>query len=329
VSRLARLRATLAARGARWVRRRQGEDALPLALTRRRLYILPTRGGIGFAVLVAGMVVAGLQYGNSLALLGAFVLAGFGIVAANLCHRNLLDLRVRSVRAGAAFAGETAPIDVELANASGEARLGLAIEALGAAVAVPRIDRGAELRARLLVTTTRRGVVAVDRVRIATRFPFGLFRAWTWLHCPLEIIVFPRPHGTQPAPHRAGEPAGGQSVRATGGDEWRDLRAFRDGDSPRHVAWKAYARGQPLLVKEYGGSARESLRLDLAAARGDGVEARLGQVARWIVDAESRGARYGLALPGREFPEDRGARHERLCLEALARHPASAEAGYE
>ena len=43
-------------RMARWIRRRQGEDSLPLVLSRRRLYILPTRAGIGFALLLILML---------------------------------------------------------------------------------------------------------------------------------------------------------------------------------------------------------------------------------------------------------------------------------
>ena len=38
-------RGYLEARFRAWVRRRQGEDQLPLTLERRRIYILPTRAG--------------------------------------------------------------------------------------------------------------------------------------------------------------------------------------------------------------------------------------------------------------------------------------------
>ena len=88
-----------------WVRRRQGADQLPVTLARRRLYILPTRAGIAFAALLFLMLLAGLNYANSLALLLTFLLAGFALVAMQPCHRNLLGLSCRRLSAPPVFAG--------------------------------------------------------------------------------------------------------------------------------------------------------------------------------------------------------------------------------
>src|SRR2546429_4644460 len=62
---------------AAWMRRRQGVDLLPVALERRRLYILPTGTGVAFAALLFLMLIAGLNYGNSLALFLTFLLGAF------------------------------------------------------------------------------------------------------------------------------------------------------------------------------------------------------------------------------------------------------------
>ena len=315
-----RVRSRLAARAHGWARARQGEDALPLALVRRRLYILPTRTGIGFTVLVLAMVVAGLNYGNSLALLIAFVLGGFALVAMNLCHRNLLGLRVIGVNAEPAFAGCFASLEIELHNPSAETRHGLLCEGLGAAAPLPAVDAQGTARVRLRVPTATRGVLRLDRIQVSSRFPFGLFRAWTWIHLPIELAVFPAPQGRQAPPPAPGSLAQAQPQRSAGGDEWRDLRNFRDGDSPRQVAWKAYARGLPMMVKEYAGGARETLRFEFAAIAEPDVERRLCQLSRWIVDAEARGARYAVLMPGVVFAESRGSQHQRRCLESLARY---------
>src|SRR5438105_357751 len=74
-------------RAAAWMRRRQGVDLLPVALERRRLYILPTGTGVGFAALLFLMLIAGLNYGNSLALFLTFLLGAFALVAMQQCHR--------------------------------------------------------------------------------------------------------------------------------------------------------------------------------------------------------------------------------------------------
>ena len=87
------------------MRRRQGPDQLPVSLARRRLYILPTRAGLAFAALLFLMLLAGLNYANSLALLLTFLLGGFALVVMQQCHRNLLGLSVIAVHAPPVFAG--------------------------------------------------------------------------------------------------------------------------------------------------------------------------------------------------------------------------------
>jgi uncharacterized protein (DUF58 family) len=62
----------LRARIAGWARRRQGADTLPVAIHYRRIYILPTRAGWGFAFLLFCMFIAGLNYSNSTALFLTF-----------------------------------------------------------------------------------------------------------------------------------------------------------------------------------------------------------------------------------------------------------------
>jgi uncharacterized protein (DUF58 family) len=316
---LARGRLALEARAADWVRRRQGEDALPLELQRRRLYILPTRAGLGFAVLLFAMLLAGMNYGNSLALLVTFVLGGFAIVGMNHCHRNLLGLRLVGLQPEPAFAGEAAGLAVAIDN-PGVDRFDVGAEALGAAARAPCAPQGGLTRLELRIPTRARGRLRLSRLRITTSFPFGLFRCWTWVHLPLELLVYPQPVGTRPPPVGAAGRDAGTARRDSGRDELRDLRPFRDGDSPRQVAWKAYARGMPLLVKEYSGASAEAATFDFAALEDLDVEARLSQLCRWVLDAEARGGRYALLLPALRLDADRGAHHLARCLRALALH---------
>lgn len=322
----ARWIAPLEQRMARWVRRRQGEDRLPVTLQRRRLYILPTRAGGGFAVLLLAMLVAGLNYANSLALLLTFVLGGFAIVGMNRCHRNLLGLRVTSVHVSPTFAGEPMRVRIDL-QADAAERLDLAVEATGQDARLARLEAGADAQLELRLPTSRRGRRHLRRLRLTTQFPFGLFRCWTWLHISSVALVYPRPIGALPLPVGPAGRESGQALADGGRDELRDLRPFRDGDSPRQVAWKAYARGQPLLVKEYSGATAESLRLDYDALPGLDTEARLAQLCRWALDAEAGGRRYALFLPGLSLEADRGAAHLARCLAALAQHPGAGDEG--
>lgn len=305
-------------RMAAWIRRRQGMDRLPVTLQRRRLYILPTRTGLAYGVLLLLMLIAGLNYANSLALLVTFLLAGLVLVAMHACHRNLLGLGVKDLASQDSFAGEQAPLQLRLANSTAQPRVGIELDLPGLAPVTGTVPANGDTLVTLHVATPRRGAVPIGRVRIMTTWPFGLFRAWTWLHLAHEIIVYPRPAGQRPLPLTAGSRSGTAPRESGEADEWATLRAFRDGDSPRQVAWKAYARGAPLLVKEYTASGSAERLFEFEALAGLDTEQRLAQLSGWIVKSAAAGERYGLSLPRQYIGLDQGQVHRQRCLRALA-----------
>jgi uncharacterized protein (DUF58 family) len=312
------MRAALRKRIAAMIRKRQGEDTLPLTLARRRLYILPTRTGLGFGLLLLLMLVAGLNYANSLALFLTFLLTGFTLVTMHHCHRNMLGAQLVGAIAPPTFAQRDGTLSLTFANPDVGTRYQIAT-AVGDAPPISADVPGQGFgRVEIPVPASKRGIVLVDRLHVVTTHPFGLFRAWTWVHAPIEMLVYPRPHGTLPMPSHFGNKSGQRSLTHAGADEWLGLRPFRDGDSPRQVDWKAYARDAPLLVKEYSAAGAEMRIFDFSSLGALGVEAQLEQLARWIVDAEAQGERYGLKLPGRFIKPDHGPEHRHQCLAALA-----------
>jgi uncharacterized protein (DUF58 family) len=314
------MRAFMQRRLAQWLRRRQGVDVLPVTLHRRRLYILPTRTGMAFGVLLLLMLIAGLNYANSLALLTTFLLAGLALVAMHTCHRNLLGLTVTDLAAQDGFAGGEAQLQVRLANPGAPARIGIELGTDSGSAVACSVPAHGSVTVSLRIATPTRGTLPIPRLRIRTTWPFGLFRGWTWLHPAAEVIVYPRPHGSRPMPVAAGARGGSAPHESGEMDEWATLRAFRDGDSPRQVAWKAYARGAPLLVKEYTASGSAERLFDFAALSGLDPEQRLSQLAQWIISAAADAQRFGLRLPGHFIDLDQGSGHRQRCLRALARY---------
>jgi uncharacterized protein (DUF58 family) len=305
---------------ASWIRRRQGLDAVPLTLHRRRIYILPTRAGLGFGLLVFFMLLAGLNYANSLALFLTFLLAGFALVTMHQCHRNLLGTCLSAATAAPTFAGRAGSLRVVLENPANAPRYRISAgieQEPTSSTDLPGSDkRGIELP----VAAPARGVVHIDRLKLSTTHPFGLFRAWSWVHAPLRMIVYPHARGPLPIPADDAHNPGRLAKGGAGADEWLGLRPFRDGDSPRQVDWKAYAREAPLLVKEYSASGGELRVFRFDQLSSLSVEQRLEQMARWVVDAEAQGERYGLELPAARIAPDRGPEHRHRCLTALALH---------
>src|SRR5262245_51409105 len=309
---------SLRRRAAAWARRRQGDDQLPVTIATRRIYILPTRAGFAFAALMMVMLIAGLNYSNSVALLLTFLLAGFGMIAMHLCHRNLAGAAVRSIATVDAFAGEHGRLLITLENSADSPRIGLECEVEGSDRVEVGVPADASARADVAVPLDRRGRLAIERVRLSTAFPFGLFRAWTWLHLPLSLVAWPVPRGRREPPAETATGGNAPAVHRAGDEEWAGLREFRDGDSPRQVAWPAYARGRGLLVKIYESPAAHHRSFDFDSAPGADVEQRLEQLSAWIVAAHARGERYGLRLGEREAAPDGGNEHRSRCLNGLA-----------
>ena len=71
-------------------------------------------------------------------------------------------------------------------------------------------------------------------------------------------------------------------------------------------------------MKEFVGAARAPVILDLEAVPGRDLEQRLARLARWIVDAEERGDRYGLRIGALEIAPASGPSHRHRCLAPLA-----------
>ena len=141
----------------------------------------------------------------------------------------------------------------------------------------------------------------------------------------LSGIVYPKPAEMAPEPPPTQAAHGHRQHDARGEEDFAGLRRYHEGDSPRHVAWKAYARSGDLLSKLFSGADTSSQWFDFGQIAATDPERRLSVLCRWIVDAERTRADYGLRLPGMEFPPAHGDAHRHRCLESLALFELPAE----
>ena len=292
----------------------------------RRIYILPTRQGMGFAGAVSVMLLGSINYGNALGYVLSFLLVSAALVSMLHAVRNLSGLDLRWDESPPVFVGDTALFALQIDNRGQRQRFGL-LARLAARKKRGRddhpvlhfgLDAGSLERVELPAVAARRGWFRPGLVTLATRFPFGFFRAWSRVDAGLNCLAYPRPAGEQPLPLYRPEDSGEHGSRGNGEDEFSGLRDYQPGDSARRVHWKAVARGQGVPVKVFSGAATGTSVLRWQDVTGGDTEARLSQLARWVLDAETRGLRYGLVLPGIEIPVDAGEEHRHRCLQALA-----------
>ena len=301
-----------------WARRRQGDDGHAVTLKRRRVYILPTRYGITYAAVLIAMLLGSLNYGANLGYAMTFLLAGLGIVLMHHCHNNLLGITVRIGSAEPVFAGEDARFRLFLLNDAPVPRLDIQTECGDAADGPVDIPAGSSAAIGLHVPTSRRGWTELERFSIATRYPGGLFRAWTWIHMEARCLVYPVPAPPgRPFPPGAAD-FGTHASAALAEDDFVGLRDAAASDPPRRIAWKAYARSDQLLVKEFAGGAEKPCLFRYEDLPGLDTEARLSQLTRWCIDAAESGRSFGIELPDQKIPLGQGDRHLHRCLRALA-----------
>ncbi|HEX6992601.1 MAG TPA: DUF58 domain-containing protein [Gammaproteobacteria bacterium] len=311
-------------RFAEWIRRRQGPDGTVVTLERRRIYILPTRLGAAFGVLLLAMLLGSMNYAASLGFALTFLLAGLALVTLHECHNNLLGIEVRYAGAPPVFAGQHARFGIALTNTASVPRYELEVRA-GDHEAGP-VDVGPGRTAVLAVSvpTVRRGRVRLARFSVATRHPANLCRAWTYVHMSAECIVYPAPAAPDTPPPFGTDDSGGRSAVDRSDADFAGLRAAVPGDPPGRIAWKAYARSDELLLKQFAGGERQADVFRWSALPDVDTEQRLSILARWCLDAAAADHGFGLELPSAIVPVGRGEQHLHRCLTALALFDADA-----
>jgi len=300
------------------VRPRHAEP-LPVRIGRKRIYVLPTGFGLFVSVLLGAMLMGGLNYNNNPALLFSFVLAA--VAHNSLVHSHLLlsGIRLKALHADPVFAGQPLRIRLRFDAEGGRERPGL--EVLGAqGQCMFSLPANAEHEAVLEVPTHRRGWLDPGRLRLSTVRPLGLARAWSWLRPETRLLVYPAlDPEAPPLPEALGD---GDSPRTRAhGEQPHHLREYRAGDMPRQIAWKASARADRLLVREYEAAIARDIHLDWDATGNLPHEGRIRRLARWVVETERNGSRYSLRVPGQSIPPGRGPEHRHACLRALALLP--------
>lgn len=301
----------------RWLARRI-PPAASVRLNQRRIFILPSRVGLAYGVALLLMLLVGINYQNSLAYGLTFLLASIFIVTILHTYRNLAGLMLKAGGTGVAFVGEQARFAVRL-ESLGREHQAVAIGWPPAELQGVDVAKLGQAQVELVLPAQRRGWLRPGRMRVESRFPLGLLVAWSWVDLDQQALVFPRPlAGELPASAGPGS-AEEEGVRAEGrgADDFQGLRSYQPGDSRRRLDWKAYSRGQGLMVKEFAALSGRDLWLDFDSLTGD-VELRLSLLCHWVLQLSERQQAFGLCLPGQVISADQGEGHRDACLRALA-----------
>ena len=320
--------AALKSRFTDWLFQPRAPESGPIVLVQRRVYILPTRHGMVFAVVLLMMLLGAINYTLSLGFVLTFLLVALAFNAMLYTFRNLAKLSVTAARTHPVFAGEPAQFTLNLFNPGAFTRYAIGISRerrARTADAYADVPAGAATRITISIPSERRGLLPAGRLTLFTQFPLGLYHAWSYVQPDVSCIVYPRPAPAGLPLPQAEAALGSGASRGQGQDDFAGLRAYRPGDPPRHIAWKAAARGQGLLTKQFSGQASSEVWLSWEQLPPRmALEEKISCLTRWVLDAHALRLAYGLRLPRLELPMAGGDAQRERCLEALALFEAPA-----
>lgn len=271
---------------------------------------------------LAAMWYSAANHNNAAAYLLLFALASVFLVSIPHTLLNLGGLKATAESMKPAFAGQEISLPVEIMNQSRARRHGIILSLPDASSAREHIDdipASKSARVMLRFSTPARGEHEIGNLCLTSAYPLGFLRVWRHVAAPQRYLVYPRPAGDPALPVSNARSTQNRPRSDLGeGDDFAGVRAYVPGESQRHIDWKAVARGQALMTKQFTAEADGVLYLDFAAVRFTDPEDRLSQLTLWVIEAERARRPYGLRLPGAEIPPSLGEPHFHRCLRALA-----------
>jgi Uncharacterized conserved protein (some members contain a von Willebrand factor type A (vWA) domain) len=284
--------------------------------------VSPTGNLIGLLFILVAMWYAASSQNNAAAYLLMFALISVFLISIVHTLLNLAGLKATAESVKPTFAGQEVSLPFEITNESRATRHGIALslpEFGGGPECIDDIPAGEARRVILRFSAPNRGEHEIGRLCLASVYPLGFLRAWRRVTVRQRYLVYPKPAGDPNLPWgRARSTQNRPRPELGEGDDFAGVRAYVPGESQHHIDWKAVARGQPLMTKQFAAEGDGQLYLDFAAVRFSDPEERLSQLALWVIEAERGRHPYGLRLPAAEIAPSLGEWHFHRCLRTLA-----------
>ncbi len=299
-----------------WIDRRLPASR-EITLNQRNVFIFPTPAGFAFIGFLFIVLLVAINFENSPVYALTFLLFGIFVVSILHTFSNLSGITLTAAHSEPAFTGRDATFHVVLSKRGSRTYQCLQLSwQENTPVWVSLIDKHEEWIA-LRYRTGPRGYCDPGRLKVETRYPIGLLRAWTWVDLDMQTVVYPHPVAAGHLPHTAMISHDSGHVEQPGSDDFYGLRDYQPGDTIKSVAWKNYAKTGQLSAKQFIDPVDHRLWLRWDDTQGE-QEQRLSQLCYWALEAERGHSEYGLDIPSARLSPSRGQHHLHELLRALA-----------
>ena len=284
--------------------------------------IYPTVGFAGLLFVLGAMWYAASSQNNAAVYLLLFVLTAVFLVSIPHTLINLAGVTVTLESVQPAFVGQEVSLPLEVMNDSRAIRYGIELAVSGSNRKRQRIDHipsHKAARVTLRLPVRQRGEHSVEILYLTSAYPLGFIRFLKKFASSQTYIVYPKPAGEVRLPSSFVLRRDGRPLTEFGeGDDFAGVRPYVHGESQRHIDWRAVARGQSLITKQFTAEAEGVVYLDFSAVRSADMEEKLSQLALWVIEAERARRPYALRLPGTQILPGVGQAHFHQCLRALS-----------
>lgn len=307
-------------------------------LQHRNIFILPSKVGMGFLLLVGLLWLLGTNYQNNLVLSVAFLLLSLMLVGIHHTYGNLAGLQLTIVNTEPGFVGEQGRVRLLVKKHNNRQYEAIHLGWPGGSRAIISLVDDEQISVGLSLPLKQRGWYQPPRLRVATHFPLGLMVAWSYLDLEAAILAYPQPIASslQARPDRADYQQNKHSQdskpqnnrppptlnQVVDSAELLGVREYQSGDPLRRIDWRALARGQGMATRLYGedeqGQALQEHWLDWQQLEGLSREARLSRLCACVLQYSDLSFQYGLRLPGQTIAPATGRAHQQNLLKALA-----------
>ena len=284
----------------------------------RQIYILPTRWGVLYAVMLIGLLIGSINYSLSLGFYVTFLLASLGNIAMLHTWRNLVHLQVAILKTDPVFAGDIAEVIVKVSDNKNRPRYSIVAHFPENKEIIQNVAANGVQLFTIPLITSKRGRMTMPRLTLYTEFPLSLLHAWAVVENAFPILVYPKP-GDFPQLQTLNidtDSSGGSQLNK-GDEDFSGHQHYRFGDSPSRIDWKASSRSIGMFTKLYSGTGSNTVCLDWDSTYGE-REARISQLTRGVIDAHASQITYGLKLPNISLQPNNTDAHYHQALTALA-----------
>lgn len=288
---------------------------------REKLFIVPTEYGFMYGAGIFISLIGGAVYNNNLAFILCFFLVALFLIGMVQTHYNLRQINIEKM---ILFLSPSESVGhgviwIKSNNSEGHSQLRVQGKAGDDAidVQIETIFKRSLHPQYFDFKTGSWGKKKIKKLKMSTRYPFGFFYVWRNFDCKVEYYVFPKPSGDRKLTDSMLEGVNEGNSRHLSGDDFSEHKKYRLGDSQKHIDWKAYARGRPLLTKKFNEGQRHTYFLDFDNLQGSD-ERRIRQLSKWVHECEEEMSSYGLKVKSKKVAIGTGEKHKVACLKLLA-----------